>query len=248
MEKVVVIFGANTGYTTTAGATELQTIEQEELTWRVLGASGDNVLLISSTPTNNELCFCGYVGYNNYEDILNTACSTLYSKEGVGTARSITMDDIDTYLDGSNFDKALFENGESSGYYGYTNTDITSKFNYDKTTNTLTKLEGGTTTLSLTSNAYYYTASDYITNPTKLDLLQGSNNYSYWIASRSIRVYSEDIEWLFSVVAEGFLGSGTGFSDEDPIRSLVTWLSFRPVVCLKADVSNAIVPKFDPHS
>lgn len=140
-------------------------------------------MLISSTPTNNELCFLGYVGYNNYEDILNTACSTLYSKEGVGTARSITMDDIDTYLDGSNFDKTTFT--DKSGSYGDED-NVTSKFSFDEKTKTLTKLEGETTvTLSLTFKGFYYTASDYITNTAKLDLLTCSDTFAYWVASKS---------------------------------------------------------------
>ena len=239
--------GANTGYTTTAGATELQVVEQDNLNWRVLGANGDNVLLISGAPTTTGgIHFYGHIGYNNYENIVNTACSTLYSKSGIGNARSITMNDIDTYLDGNNFTKSEFDNdGSSSGYYGYTNTNITSKFDYDSSTNTLTKLAEGTTkTLSLISDAYYYTASDYITNPIKLNLLQGSNSYYYWVASRAVSVDSSSANWWMdyvgvgSVIADGYFCNSDG--DEYGIM-----LCLRPVVSLTSTVTTEDVYKLE---
>ena len=203
--------GANTGCTTAVGITSLQTVEQEALNWRVLGANGDSVLLISGAPTSSGLQFCGYVGYNNYETILNTACSTLYSKAGIGTARSITMDDVDTYLDGSNYDKTTFDNdGSSSGYYGYTNTNITSEFDYNIVTNTLTKLpKGTTTTLSLTSDAYDYEVSNYITDPMKIDLLQGKNNYYYWVSTRVLKVETNDALWCPVLIFDHDVRAGT---------------------------------------
>ena len=197
--------GINTGGTETTGATSLQAIQQENLNWRVLGAKDDSVLLVSGTPTattSGGIGFAGYVGYNNYENILNTACSTLYSKTGVGTARSITMNDIKTYL-GSTFDETEYDaEGSGDGYYGYTNDNIPSLYDYDSSTNTLTKLAEGTTkTLSLASNAYAYTASDYITNPTKLNLLLGtSNNYYYWVANRSVLVNSDNARFCMSLI------------------------------------------------
>ncbi|MBQ3145757.1 MAG: hypothetical protein IJB90_04245 [Clostridia bacterium] len=243
--------GTNTGYITSEGATSLQVVEQEDLNWRVLGASGDNVLLISGAPTTTGILrFYGHVGYNNYENILNTACSTLYSKSGIGTARSITMSDIDNYLDGSNYDKTTFDQGRSSGYYGYTNSNITSNFDYNSSTNTLTKLAvGETKTLLLTSNMYYYTASEYITNPIKLNLLQGDSNYRYWVASRAVHVNSYLARWCYASVD---LSDGTGPSISvgldkafyDTIDGEFSYmLSLRPVITLSSEVTTEDISK-----
>ena len=90
--------GTLTGYTD-----EAQSIVQEDLNWRVLGydKTKNELLLISGSPTkttNGGIHFYGHTGYNNYEDVLNTTCSKLYSNSTLGvTARSITMNDIDTY-------------------------------------------------------------------------------------------------------------------------------------------------------
>ena len=96
--------GKYTGYT--KGESE-QSIPQERLNWRVLGKdTNGNILLISGASTGATLAFYGYVGYNNYEDVLNDTCNALYSNTELGaTARSITMDDIDTYLGGSKYKK-----------------------------------------------------------------------------------------------------------------------------------------------
>ena len=240
--------GVNTGYTTAAGATTIQAVEQENLTWRVLGTEGDSVLLISGTPTATKkggICFCGYVGYNNYETILNTACSTLYSKSGVGIARSIKMDDIDTYLDGNNYDKTAFNQGETLGYYGFTNT-ITSEWGYDSSSKTLSKLdEGSTATITLMSDFYYYFPNEYITDQIKLNLLQGDHNYIYWIADKFVYVDSDYASWGFGGSGGEYIG-GIDFCICDSADSnlLQEWTqSLRPVVILNSDVTTDSVSK-----
>ena len=150
--------GKYTGYTE---GTEEQGISQESLNWRVLGKdTNGNILLISGAPTGATLAFYGYVGYNNYEDVLNDTCNALYSNTGLGaTARSITMDDIDTYLGGSNYDKTTYDGGSNSpGGYGYQNENaINSAFKYNKETKTLTRESCIIPAKELTSNAYDYT-------------------------------------------------------------------------------------------
>ena len=154
--------GKYTGYT--EGDSE-QNISQENLNWRVLGQDDSgNILLISGAPTNTVLGFKGYVGYNNYEKILNDTCEALYSNTTIeATARSITMKDIDKYLDGNKYDnkKKTYGGGSSkSGGYGYQNeNEITSKFKYNKEANTLIKEDCIISAKDLTSNGYSYTTN-----------------------------------------------------------------------------------------
>lgn len=238
--------GALTGYTSTD-----QSVAYEALSWRVLGydETKNELLLISATPTtaNGAIEFYGHVGYNNYEEVLKTTCSKLYSNEELGaTARSITMDDIDTYLGGSAYDKTTFNGGSTSaGGYGYRNTSITSRFQYDEDTDTLELVaDEGTVTLDLTSKAYYYTASDEITDATKLDLLQGTNAYNpfyYWVASRAVGVNSSVAAWCVDCVIEGDVyayghfcySGGDEFSNPRCVR---------PIVSLSSKVTTKQVP------
>ena len=202
--------GKLTGYTTEAGAEGAQSISQESLNWRVLGKDeNNNILLISGAPTNSAIYFYGHVGYNNYEDVLNNTCKALYSNTELGaTARSITMNDIDIYLGGSNYDKTTYKGGSSSaGGYGYQNSDsITSKFKYDEETNTLTKADTIIPAKSLTSNGYYYIINDTITDDTNKEILKGTNSakpYYNWVASRAVSVGYSGAMWALGCVAYG---------------------------------------------
>ena len=98
-----------------------QIISQEQLKWRVLGYDEENnqLLIISEKPTDNTIVFCGYTGYNNYENILNNTCKYLYSKSQVGIARNITMKDVDTYLGGNSIDKTKLINDQLMDTFGY---------------------------------------------------------------------------------------------------------------------------------
>ena len=154
--------GSMTGNTKTE-----QSISQEEsLEWRVLGSDGQRVILISDKPTEGNLHLYKVTGYNNYETILNTACQTLYSKNGIGTARSITMNDIETYLDGDNFVKENYNGGSTQpGGYEYNNPNVSSIFKPDSSGN-LEKMSENVI-LNLTSKAYSYTITDVIKDPIK---------------------------------------------------------------------------------
>ena len=240
--------GKYTGYT--SGSQE-QSISQETLTlkWRVLGKDDkENILLISGAPTISGLTFYGHVGYNNFEAVLKDTCGALYGNTDLGaTARSLTMKDIDTYLGGTNYDKTTFGGGSSSqGGYGYQNAnEITSKFTYDKDSNTLTKADTTIAAKSLTSNAYYYSIEDTITDSKNKEILQGTNSaepYYYWVASRSVYVYSDYAIWCVGYVHGGGVGadgglcnSGGGEYDES--------ICLRPVVSLPSSVTIEDVKK-----
>lgn len=238
--------GKYTGYT--SGSQE-QSISQENLHWRVLGQDNSgNILLISGAPTIAGLTFYGHVGYNNFEDVLKDACEALYSNTDLGaTARSITMDDIDTYLGGSNYDKTTFGGGSSSeGGYGYQNANaITSKFTYNKDTNTLAKADTTIPAKSLTSNAYYYSIEDTITDSKNKEILQGTNSakpYYYWVASRSVSVGSGYAYWCVVCVSIGDVCAYGTFcrSDGDEDGGSIC---LRPVVSLPSSIPVGKVQK-----
>ena len=238
--------GKYTGYT--SGSQE-QSISQENLNWRVLGQDNSgNILLISGAPTIAGLTFYGHVGYNNFEDVLKDACEALYSNTDLGaTARSITMDDIDTYLGGSNYDKTTFGGGSSSeGGYGYQNANaITSKFTYNKDTNTLAKADTTIPAKSLTSNAYYYSIEDTITDSKNKEILQGTNSakpYYYWVASRSVVVGSDYAIWCVDYVYDGGVNDYYTLCDSDGDEYDDSFC-LRPVVSLPSSIPVGKVQK-----
>ncbi len=238
--------GTYTGYTKS-----VQSIKQEGLNWRVLGQDDKgNILLISGAPTITALSFKGYVGYNNYETVLKDTCKALYSNTDLGAkASSLTMDDIDTYLGGTNYDKTTFGGGSSSkGGYGYQNAnEITSKFTYNKDTNTLTKADTTIPAKSLTSDAYNYSIEDTITDSKNKEILQGTNSakpYHYWVASRSVYVVSYGAYWCVDCVYYGAVDAHGYLCDSGGLEPGVS-ICLRPVVSLPSSVTIEQVSKKD---
>ena len=243
--------GKYTGCTIENGATAEQSIPQENLNWRVLGqANNGNILLISGAPTGAGLSFGLYVGYNNYETVLNDTCKALYSNTDLGAkASSLTMDDIDTYLGGTNYDKTTFWGGSSSkGGYGYQNAnEITSKFTYNKDTNTLTKADTTIPAKSLTSGAYKYSIEDTITDSKNKEILQGTNSakpYYYWVASRSVYVYSAGANWCVGNADGGRVGANGDLCASGGVEYDGS-LCLRPVVSLPSSVTIEQVKKIE---
>ena len=239
--------GKYTGYT---GGTAEQSILQENLNWRVLGKDDNgNILLISGAPTSAVLRFKGYVGYNNYETVLNETCKALYSNTELGaTARSITMEDIDKYLGGSKYDKTTFNGGSSeSGGYDYQNeNEITSKFKYNKEANTLTKEDCTIPAKDLTSNAYWYDATSDLIGAKNREILLGKiGTYYNWVASRAVCVYSGGAYWCMEYVGDGSVGAYYGgFCGSDGDEYGLS-LCVRPVVSLPSSVTIEKVSKIE---
>lgn len=235
--------GKYTGYTE---GSEEQSIAQEELNWRVLGKNeSGEILLISGAPTEAGLTFYGHVGYNNYEDVLNNTCKTLYSNSQIGAeARSITMEDIDKYLGGNNFNKEEFGGGSSTeGGYGYQAT-ISSIFDYDETANKLTKLEEAKN-LNLASNMYYYGASNDLIGAKNREILFGKEaekTYYSWVASRAVGVGSGYAIWCLDYAFGGIVYAGNDLCYSYG-RGGVMALCLRPVVSLPSNVTIDDVPK-----
>ena len=240
--------GTYTGYT--EGDSE-QSIPQENLNWRVLGKDNDgNILLISGAPTEAGLSFNGYIGYNNYETVLNDTCEALYSNTELrATARSITMDDIDTYLGGSKYKKEEFGGGSSkSGGYGYQNVSaIISKFKYDKETNTLTKEDCTIQAKDLTNDVYHYYATTGLIGTKNREILFGKEyekTYYNWVASRAVYVDSGDAYWCGSGARYAYVATDYDFSYSNG-REDKDSLCLRPIVSLPSSVTIEQVSKKD---
>ena len=239
--------GKYTGYT--KGEAE-QSISQENLNWRVLGKEGDHILLISGAPTNTVLGFKGYVGYNNYEKILNDTCEALYSNTTIGaTARNITMEDINKYLGGSNYKKEEFGGGISkSGGYGYQNVSaIISKFKYDKEANTLTKEDCTIPAKDLTNDVYHYYATTGLIGTKNREILFGKEyekTYYNWVASRAVYVDSGDAYWCGSGARYAYVATDYDFSYSNG-REDKDSLCLRPIVSLPSSVTIEQVSKKD---
>ena len=241
--------GKYTGYT--EGTAE-QSISQEDLNWRVLGKDNNgNILLISGAPTEAGLYFYGYVGYNNFETVLKNTCEVLYSNTELGaTARSITMEDIDKYLGGSNYKKETYGGGSSeSGGYGYQNEDeITSKFKYNKEANILTKEECTIPAKDLKSNAYYYTATSTLIGAKNREILLGKKEYyTYynWVASRAVDVGSVHAGWRVDYVGGGCVNADDLFCYSYGGEYGGSSFCVRPVVSLPSSVTIDQVSKKD---
>ena len=227
-----------------------QNITQESLNWRVLGYDEEKgeLLLISGAPTIQGLSLYGHIGYFNAEEIFNSACSTLYSNTSLGaTARSIKMEDIDTYLDGSKFKKTTYGGGRNkAGGYGYTQS-FSSIYNPDYIdSQTGKQVWSKTWSGSLTSDDFDYIATDYITDTTKLDLLLGkerTNSYYYWLASHSVYVTSTDAYWGPGFVVDGDVcARATAICAPPNGIEYGDSICLRPIVSLKANVTTKEVP------
>ena len=239
--------GKYTGYT--KGEAE-QSISQESLNWRVLGKEGDHILLISGAPTNTVLGFKGYVGYNNYEKILNDTCEALYSNTTIGaTARNITMEDINKYLGGSNYKKEEFGGGSNTEFgYGYQNENaITSKFRYDKGTNILIKEDCTIPAKDLTNDVYHYYATTGLIGTKNREILFGKEyekTYYNWVASRAVYVDSGDAYWCGSGARYAYVATDYDFSYSNG-REDKDSLCLRPIVSLPSSVTIEQVSKKD---
>ena len=76
-----------------------QTINKENLNWRILKIKGDGSIDIISDPTYKDVYFKGSLGYNNGVYLLNDICKELYSNTSKGViARSINLKNMEDCL------------------------------------------------------------------------------------------------------------------------------------------------------
>ena len=177
-----------------------------KLTWKYLGVNANGELEImadlgeEAVATNTKVKLSGKGGYLKGPDMLNTICEKLYSVSGVGTARSMNIDDVNNIL-GYIGEKGAYYN--TSGYYISTTKP--------KTIATL-ESELGTTLGSRTTpdgkdlGTYYSDCyvinktSDVkeMKNPGNRDLVYNAKN-TYWLASPCVEANFVDGFAMFYV-------------------------------------------------
>ena len=216
------------------------------LTWKYLGVNADGELEImadlstaNAVATNTMVMLGGKGGYLNGPAMLNTICEKLYSKEGIGTARSMNIDDVNNIL----------------GYTGPKGTYYDNNDNEVKTPTVLrigdidkklgTSLGTITTTPDGKALSTYY-ADDYsinktndvkeMKNPGNRDLVYNAKN-AYWLASPCVYAYFDNDFAGFDVrcVFATRVGTGGGVFDSDGITYGSTY-AVRPVVSLKSNI------------
>ena len=174
-----------------SGTDTAQTVTTNtDITWKYLGVNANGELEImadlstaNAVATNTKVMLGGKGGYLNGPAMLNTICEKLYSKEGIGTARSMNIDDVNNIL----------------GYTGPKGTYYDNNDNEVKTPTVLrigdidkklgTSLGTITTTPDGKALGTYYAdyyeinkTSENIKNTANKDLVYNAKN-TYWLAS-----------------------------------------------------------------
>ena len=215
-----------------------------KLTWKYLGVNANGELEImadfgeEAAAANTKVKLSGKGGYLKGPDMLNKVCENLYSKDGVGTARSMNIDDVNNILGYT---------GEKGAYWEPTNGDYTPT----KEAKTIAALESelGTTLSGRTTpdgkdlgtyySDYYYInkTSDVkeMKNPGNRDLVYNAKN-TYWLASPCVDAYFYGSRAGFSVrcVNSPDVDAGGMFLSNGD--SNCNTFAVRPVVSLKSNV------------
>ena len=157
------------------------------VTWKYLGVNANGELEIMAdlgeeAADNTMVTLGGKGGYLKGPAMLNTICEKLYSKEGVGTARSMNIDDVNNILGYT---------GPKGTYYDTDNKTTSTPLTIGKIESKLGTTLGGRTTPDGKDIATYYSDYYYISKtndvkkmkkPENVDLVYNAKN-SYWLAS-----------------------------------------------------------------
>ena len=215
-----------------------------DITWKYLGvnANGEMEIMASLSTTtaaaaNTKVKLSGKGGYLKGPEMLNTICEKLYSVSGVGTARSMNIDDVNNILGYT---------GEKGAYYD-------GNYNYVPTpeAKTIAALEGelGTTLGNRTTpdgkdlgtyySDYYYInkTSDVkeMKNPGNRDLVYNAKN-NYWLASPCVYVRFNSSRAYFGVRCVGSVGVYSNDMFYSYAGSCYETCAVRPVVSLKSNI------------
>ena len=238
-------------------------IVRDNLTWKVLDVKDGKIRLISTVPTTSKIRLNGENGYNNAVYLIDKACDTLYSVDGVGKAQNLKIEDIEEKL--SNTGKNKRDNYANSnvdtGKYGGTK-EYTSNLQYpniyqsevgckavataDNTGNTRglseqsTPVTGeSTATSKLKVTQTYWGDSMASTDFTDskyytLFINNGSNLATYWLSSRCVSCYSSNAYISVRRVSGGGVDRCDLFNSNGNPHG--TAYAFRPVVSLESNI------------
>ena len=254
--------GTYSGNTDSSKNTD-SSVVRDSLTWKVLDVKDGKIRLISAVPTTSKIGLYNADGYNNAVYLLDKACDTLYSVDGVGKAQNLKIEDIEEKL--SNTGKNKRDNYANSnvdtGKYGGTK-EYTSTLQYpniyqsevgckavataDNTGNTLglseqTSLVTGkpTVTNRLKVTQTYWgdsMASTDFTDSKYYTLFKnnGSDLATYWLSSRCVHCSSSGASFSVRRVGYGSVGDCNMFYSYGNANG--NTYAFRPVVSLESNI------------
>ncbi len=213
------------------------------LTWKYLGVNANGELEIMAdlgeeVAANTKVNLSGKGGYLKGPGMLNTICEKLYSKEGVGTARSMNIDDVNNIL-GYTGPKGSYSD---TNYNTVTTAEPLTIGDIDKKLGT--SLGNTTTTPDGKALSTYYADCYFIDktsgkkemkNPGNVDLVYNAKN-AYWLASPCVNALFGGSYAYFYVryVYSASVDMCEMFYSND-ISNFDTF-AVRPVVSLKSNI------------
>ncbi len=226
-----------------------QTVNKENLNWRVLDKTEDGkIRLISATPNNTRVSLQGADGYNNAVYLLDELCNTMYKGERA-TAKNLKIEDIQNKMNLSVWNYNNYQN------YGSTflprrerNYPLIFEQEVGQTVNGTAgsvgvseqkeKVTGtGMASTWVIKNNFWdskMNASNYI-NSVYYDLFQMSaTGGDYWLSSRGVEANNEYV--LFHVRRAGYDGSRFNLIYHSCNNSHSLAYYIRPVVYLESNV------------
>ena len=237
-------------------------IVRDSLTWKVLDVKNGKIRLISTVPTTSKIGLYNADGYNNAVYLLDKACDTLYSVDGVGKAQNLKIEDIEEKIDKTKFDYTQYANSNvDTGKYGGTK-EYTSSLQYpniyssevgckavataDNTGNTLrlseqtspvTGKSTATNRLKVTQTHWYKSMASIDFTDSKyytLFINNGSNLATYWLSSRCVYCYPGYADFLVRGVGGGGVSNYNMFYSLGDTDGYA--YAFRPVVSLESNI------------
>ena len=253
--------GTYSGNTDSSQNTD-SSVVRDSLTWKVLDVKDGKIRLISTVPTTSKIRLNNADGYNNAVYLLDKACDTLYSIDGVGKAQNLKIEDIEGKINTTQFDYTQYANSYvDTGKYGGTK-EYTSNLQYpkiyasevgckavataDNTGNTLglseqtspvTEKSTATNRLKVTQTHWYKSMVSTDFTDSKyytLFINNGSNLATYWLSSRCVVCYSSVAYFFVRHVEGGGVSAYDMFGSDGDARGKTC--AFRPVVSLESNI------------
>ena len=249
-------------YSGNSSSTDNSGIDRESLTWKVLDVKDGKIRLISTVPTTKKIALSSENGYNNAVYLLDKACDTLYSIEGVGKAQNLKIQDIEEKINTTQFDYTQYANSNvDTGKYGGTK-EYTLNLQYpkiyasevgckavataDNTGNTLglseqtspvTEKSTATNRLKVTQTYWYKSMVSTDFTDSKyytLFINNGSNLATYWLSSRCVYCDSSYAGFGVRFVNYGYVNACNMFYSYGSTGG--NTCAFRPVVSLESNI------------
>ena len=213
------------------------------LTWKYLGVNADGELEImadlstTAVADNTKVTLSGKGGYLKGPDLLNTICEKLYSKEGVGTVRSMNIDDVNNIL-GYTGPKGRYSDTD---YNIVTTAEPLTIGEIDKKLGTSlgkTKILDGKDITTCYADDYSINKTNDVKemkNPGNRDLVYNAKN-EYWLASPCVSADFYDSVAGFGVRCVGSTDVNALDMFDSEGGLYVDTCAVRPVVSLKSNI------------